>query len=138
MAQSWIYFVGVLVFARGMISGGLEGMPRRTFMVAATYSKPSWELAGVLTAVGGTIMFLSVILFVGVMLATILAGRRRDPGDIPFADTLVGPAVSGWERHFDRFGIWVAVTILLIVIAYAPFLVSYLPPKLWSSGFSIY
>lgn len=138
VAQSWIYFVGVLVFARGMISGGLEGMPRRTFMVAATYSKPSWELAGVLTAIGGTLMFISVVLFVGVMLATILTGRRRDPGDIPFSESLVGPAASGWERHFDRFGIWVAVTILLIVIAYAPFLVSYLPPKLWSSGFSIY
>lgn len=138
LAQSWLYFVGVLVFARGMISGGLEGMPRRTFMAGATYSKPSWELAGTLTAIGGTLMFVSVILFLVVMFATIVSGRRREPGDIPFTETVVGPAASGWELRLDRFRIWVVVTILLILIAYAPFLVSYLPPKLWSSGFTIY
>jgi cytochrome c oxidase subunit 1 len=138
VAQSWLYFVGVLIFARGMISGGLEGMPRRTFMAGATYSKPSWELAGTLTAIGGTLMFVSVILFLVVMIATIVAGRRRDPGDIPFAETLNGPAASGWEPRLDRFRIWLALTILLILIAYAPFLVSYLPAKLWSTGFTIY
>jgi cytochrome c oxidase subunit 1 len=121
-----------------MISGGLEGMPRRTFMAGATYSKPSWELAGTLTAIGGTLMFVSVILFLVVMIATIVAGRRRDPGDIPFAETLNGPAASGWEPRLDRFRIWLALTILLILIAYAPFLVSYLPAKLWSTGFTIY
>lgn len=31
LASSWIYVVGVFIFARGMISGGLEGMPRRIF-----------------------------------------------------------------------------------------------------------
>jgi cytochrome c oxidase subunit 1 len=107
-------------------------------MAGATYSKPSWELAGMLTAIGGTLMFVSVILFLVVMIATIVAGRRRDPGDIPFAETLVGPAASGWEPRLDRFRIWLALTILLILIAYAPFLVSYLPPKLWSTGFTIY
>ena len=61
--QGWLYFVGVLVFARGMISGGLEGMPRRTFIYGAPYSKPSWELAGILTGIGGTIMFVSVAIF---------------------------------------------------------------------------
>jgi heme/copper-type cytochrome/quinol oxidase subunit 1 len=30
LAQAWCYFIGVLIFARGMISGGLAGMPRRT------------------------------------------------------------------------------------------------------------
>src|SRR6266498_2920656 len=29
LASSWIYTIGVLVFARGMISAGLAGMPRR-------------------------------------------------------------------------------------------------------------
>jgi cytochrome c oxidase subunit 1 len=138
VAQGWLYFVGVLVFARGMISGGLEGMPRRTFMVGATYSKPSWELAGILTAVGGTLMFLSVACFFVVMAATIVAGRRQDGIDIPFTETLTGPASSGWEVRLDRFRLWIALAVVLILIAYGPFLVSYLPPKLWSPGFSIF
>ena len=76
--------------------------------------------------------------FFVVMFATIGSGRRREPGDIPFAETLMGPAASGWELRLDRYRIWLALTILLILIAYAPFLMSYLPPKLWSTGFTIY
>jgi len=138
VAQSWLYFVGVLVFARGMISGGLEGMPRRTYMAGATYSKPAWGLAGQLTAIGGTMMFISVAMFFVVMAATIATGRRREAGDIPFTETMIGPARTGWELRLDRFRIWIVVAILLILVAYAPFLLSYLPPKLWSSGFTIY
>ena len=52
--------------------------------------------------------------------------------------SLLGPATSGWEVHMDRFRYWVAVTIALILIAYGPFLVSYLPARLLSPGFSFY
>jgi cytochrome c oxidase subunit I len=39
--SSWIYTIGLLIFARGMISAGLEGMPRRTFRAQANYdSRP--------------------------------------------------------------------------------------------------
>ncbi|MDX1624694.1 MAG: cbb3-type cytochrome c oxidase subunit I, partial [Gemmatimonadota bacterium] len=138
VAQSWIYFVGVLIFARGMISGGLEGMPRRTFMYGATYSKPSWELAGLLTGIGGTLMFVSVVIFFLVMAMTMLFGRREEHGDLPITETVIGPASEGWEMHLDRFKLWVAVTVVLILIAYGPFLVSYLPPELNSPGFKLF
>lgn len=138
VAQGWIYFVGVLVFARGMISGGLEGMPRRTFMYGATYSKPSWELAGILTGIGGTLMFASVAIFGLVLAMTIAFGRREERGDLPIAETIVGPAHGGWERNLDRLWIWVVGTVVLILIAYGPFLVSYLPPRLVSPGFRLF
>lgn len=136
--QGWLYFAGVLVFARGMISGGLDGMPRRTFMYGAPYSKPSWELAGLLTGIGGTIMFVSVILFFVVMAMTLVAGKRAPRGDIPHTETLIGPARSGWELSLDKLRIWVVVTIVLIVVAYGPFLMSYLPPHLVSPGFKLF
>lgn len=138
LVQSWLYFVGVLVFARGMISGGLEGMPRRTFMYGATYSKESWELAGILTAIGGAMMFGSVVLFVIVMGMTIFAGRRVERGDIPFTETIIGPAREGWETRLDSFRIWIVVTVVLILVAYGPFMVSYLPPRLLSPGFKLF
>lgn len=136
--QGWLYFVGVLVFARGMISGGLEGMPRRTFMYGAPYSKPSWELAGILTGIGGTIMFVSVAIFGLVLAGTLTVGRREPRGDLPISETIIGPARSGWETRLDRFWIWVVATVILILIAYGPFLLGYLPPRLISPGFKLF
>ncbi|MDX1661195.1 MAG: cbb3-type cytochrome c oxidase subunit I [Gemmatimonadota bacterium] len=139
VAQSWVYFVGVLIFARGMISGGLDGMPRRTFMYGAPYAEGKWELAGLLTGIGGTLMFVSVLMFGLVMLMTIFFGERREERpDLPFAETSIGPATSGWETNLDRFKLWVIVTVVLILIAYGPFLLTYIPPELNSPGFKLF
>lgn len=126
IASSVAYTIGVLIFARGMISGGLAGMPRRTFMAEATYSSPAWELPGILTAVGGSIMFIGVMLFFVVIGLTIAFGRREEaPADIPVSQTLTAPAREGWELTLDRLWLWVVVAIVLILIAYGPFLLGY-------------
>jgi cytochrome c oxidase subunit 1 len=126
LASSWIYTIGVLVFARGMISGGLEGMPRRTFMAEATYSSDAWRLPGILTGIGGSMMFLGVMLFFIVIGLTIAIGRRHTgPTDIPVSETLTRPAVTGWEPALDRLGWWAVAAIVLIVIAYGPFFLGY-------------
>jgi len=139
LAQGWLYFVGVLIFARGMISGGLEGMPRRTLVVEAPYFKESWELAGALTGIGGAVMFVSAVLFFVVLLGTILLGEEADePMEIPATETISGPAEEGWEVHLDKFRYWVAATIVLILVAYGPFLIGYLPAKLTSPGFRFF
>jgi cytochrome c oxidase subunit 1 len=122
LASSWTYAIGILIFARGMISGGLHGMPRRTFMAEATYYSPAWRLPGILTGIGGSLMFVGVMLFFLVIGLTIVAGQRGEqPADIPVSETLTAPALSGWEPRLDRLGWWMAATVLLIVIAYGPF-----------------
>jgi cytochrome c oxidase subunit 1 len=137
--QSWLYTIGVLVMARGLISGGLQGMPRRTFIAEATYSTEGWGLAGVLTAVGGTLMTIGALLFFVVIVGTILVGRKGEgPKEIPWSETLTAPARSGWELRLDNIWLWVGVALLLVVIAYAPFAISYLPPNLVSPGFRIF
>jgi len=139
MAQAWIYTIGVLVFARGMISGGLEGMPRRTFMADAPYGNPDWGLAGVLTAVGGTLMFVGAALFFVVIIMTAVAGRKGEgPDDIPFSRTLTGAASDGWELKLDRIGLWMVVAVVLILIAYGPFIVSYIPVNAVSPGYQFF
>jgi cytochrome c oxidase subunit 1 len=136
VAQGWIYTIGVLIFARGMISGGLEGMPRRTYMAQATYTGDGWGLAGALTGIGGSLMTLSIVMFFVVLLMTIFFGKKGEgPVDIPTAETLTGPAASGWELKLDRFWLWFGFALLLVVVAYGPFLVTYLPPHLTSPGF---
>lgn len=137
-AQAWIYTVGVLIFARGMISGGIEGMPRRTMMLNAPYSKDSWWLAGVLTGVGGTVMFVGAALFFVVLFATIFFGRRQAAPDVPFAATHEVPQTTGWRAQLDRLGLWVVASVVLIVIAYGPFFASYLPPRLLSRGYTFF
>lgn len=138
LAQAWIYFVGVLVFARGMISGGLDGMPRRTALMDAPYSKPSWELAGMITGIGGTIMLVGGMLFFVVLLGTIFLGRKEAQPDVPFTETLEPPAQEGWAVSLDRLRIWTTVTVILIVIAYAPFFIDRFPPRLLSPGLKIF
>jgi cytochrome c oxidase subunit 1 len=140
VAQGWLYFVGILVFARGMISGGLEGMPRRSLIVEAPYYKESWDLAGVLTGVGGSIMFASAVLFFVVLAGTVLLGEKEENGgvEIPFTSTIEGPSRVGWEARLDKFRYWVTAAIVLILVAYGPFIIGYLPPKLISPGFQFF
>jgi cytochrome c oxidase subunit 1 len=126
LASCWVYTIGTLIFARGMISAGLEGMPRRTFRVAATYDSPAWDLGGNLTAIGGTLMFFGIMLFFVDIAMTIFAGRRGEqPQDLPVSETLHGAGTAGWEPKLDRLGWWIALAVLLIAIAYGPFLLSY-------------
>ncbi|HEX6132448.1 MAG TPA: cbb3-type cytochrome c oxidase subunit I [Longimicrobiales bacterium] len=126
LASAWVYTIGVLIFARGMISGGLEGMPRRTFMAEAAYSSEAWRLPGILTGIGGTLMFIGVMLFFIVIGLTMAFGRRTGaPRDIPVSQTLTAPARQGWELALDRLGLWVVAAIVLILIAYGPFLAGY-------------
>jgi cytochrome c oxidase subunit 1 len=138
LASSWIYTIGVLVFARGMISAGLEGMPRRTFRAQATYDNPAWDLGGALTGVGGTLMFAGVMLFFLVVGLTIAAGRKGEgPADVPVSDTLTAPAREGWQVALDRLGVWTVVAIVLIAIAYGPFFLTY-DPNFVSPGFKAF
>jgi len=138
LASSWLYTIGLLIFSRGMISAGLAGMPRRIFRVAATYDSPAWDLGGKLTAIGGTLMFFAIMMFFVDIGMTIAAGRRgAHPVDVPFAETLHAPATSGWQVKLDRLGWWVVVAIALIVIAYGPFLLTYVP-RMVSPGYRLF
>ncbi len=138
VASSWIYSVGVFIFARGMISAGLEGMPRRIYRAQAVYDNPKWDLGGALTGVGGSMMFVGIFMFFIVIAVTILAGKRGEgPVDIPWSETLTAPTLKGWTVSFDRLAIWGLVAVVLIAIAYVPFFVTY-SPQFVSPGFRLW
>ena len=139
VASSWIYTVGVFIFARGMISAGLEGMPRRFYRAQATYTDAAWDLGGALTGVGGTLMFVGILVFFIVIGVTVVAGRKGGgPKDIPWSETLAPPRTAGWAVSLDRLKWWVLLAAVLIVIAYGPFFASYLPPNFISPGYSLW
>lgn len=138
--QGWLYFGGVMIFSHGLMSGGLRGMPRRTMLARAAYAKlePSWHLPGLMTGIGGTVMFISVMLFLLILIMTVFAGSQRAAdaaNDLPVTETIRAPEESGWQIELDKFRYWIAVTVILIVLAYGPFIAMYLPPKLTSHAF---
>jgi cytochrome c oxidase subunit I len=138
LASSWIYVVGLMIFARGMISGGLAGMPRRTYLAQAPYVPDSWRFAGMLTGIGGTLMFVGIMLFFVVIGLTIAMGRKGEgPRDIPLAETLTPATLNRGDRHLDRLGWWVVAAVVLILVAYGPFFMTYTPAFL-SPGFKLF
>ena len=91
-----------------------------------------------LTGIGGSLTFAGVILFFVVIDLTVAMGRPgAQPRDIPVSETITTPAARGWEPTLDRPGLWVAVAIALIAIAYGPFFLTY-DPQAVSPGFKLF
>ncbi|TXH59152.1 MAG: hypothetical protein E6Q93_09450 [Burkholderiaceae bacterium] len=71
-----------------------------------------------LSAVGGVILFISAMLYLGVVVGTMLVAPRGALLPIEYAESLV--AVTPGPSLWDRLGFWSAVAVVLIVIAYGP------------------
>ncbi len=82
-------------------------MPRQRALAIATYGPPSWRLNGIMAAIGGTIMFISVVLFLVNLVITMAAGERLAAEDIPFTATIQAPADTGWAAKLDNLRLWV-------------------------------
>jgi cytochrome c oxidase subunit 1 len=138
VVQSWIWFVGVLIFSRGQIMGGLEGLPRRENVSQMTYGLPEWKLSHMMTGLGGTLMFIGGLTFLVVIAATLWRGSRGAEVDMPLAEVRDG-AETG-SPLLDKWPLWIGLAVLLIVLAYGPYFVTYTPNfvakgwKLWGGG----
>lgn len=85
--QIYLWFVGMLLFSFSMMYLGVLGSPRRTYDV--TYSTPlasQWAPYLLTTAIGGTLLFISILLFLYVIFRTLLSKEvveyRDEWGDI--------------------------------------------------------
>ncbi|MBX5446023.1 cbb3-type cytochrome c oxidase subunit I [Sphaerobacter sp.] len=132
LAQAWFWAIGALIFARGQIQGGLDAMPRRTAIGSATYSLPGWDVSNWFTAVGGVLMAIGGVLFFIVLIGTLFNPKRIDPATVEpvLSQPIHGPKET-WKA-FDRVGLWVVVSIALLLIAYLPVIIPYLPANMTS------
>ncbi len=122
--QALFWFVGVMIFARGMHLSGMAGMPRRVPMALATYWLPAWNLPSLFTAVGGSIMYVGALLFFLVVVLSFFTKKVEvKEEDYEFAEALSpsdrAPAI------LENWGLWVAVAVALIIVAYLPYLITY-------------
>jgi cytochrome c oxidase subunit 1 len=117
LAQTYMYFFGMFLMSMSMHVAGLLGSPRRTSDVTyfGAAGAESWHLEMVLAAIGGTILFVSILMFVAVALGTRFVDTPAE-STIDFApsETTTPPPAT-----FDRIGLWAAVALALAVIAYA-------------------
>ena len=138
LASAWAWFIGMIFFSGGMHWLGLVGAPRRVPFSTATYSLPSWQIPQILTAIGGTILFIASILYFISILGTIFS-KNRGVGEeiIPIAEAEVAP--SHTPAWLDAWKTWIALSIILVIIGYGPVLIQmFMNINLYSPGFKLY
>jgi cytochrome c oxidase subunit 1 len=118
LTQVWLWFVGMAIFSHAMHQLGLMGAPRRTMLGAAAYVQPEWRSLMAWVGIGGTILFLSSLLYFLNIVLTLVASRRPAPAPPEFAEAMSGPDHS--PLILDRWRPWLALAAVLIAIAYGP------------------
>jgi cytochrome c oxidase subunit 1 len=118
--QPYLWFVGMQCFSIPSHIAGLLGMPRRVYTgeFQGVEAAQAWIPLVNLSAVGGVILFLSAMCYVGVVVGTMLVAPRGEHLPIEYAESVVAPTPG--PSHWDRLGLWSAVAVVLIVIAYGP------------------
>ena len=121
LAQVWTWFVGMLLMSNGLHIIGLNfGTPRRTMLGSAPYASADWQPLLIEAAIGGMILGVSGLLFYANMLGTALSKKKLvQPIEMPVAEPAHEEKIPLW---LDRWKPWIAITVLLILLAYGPIL----------------
>jgi len=126
MVQPYIWFVGMTLMSNAMHRAGLAGLPRRTAepMFQEAGSAPFDPAVGTVAemrlqiAIGSTLLFLALAMFLVVMFGTWLGKSGAAPlsvnGSIPAP--LSGP--EGSPRVLDNLKVWTAIAVVLVALAY--------------------
>lgn len=118
LAQAWIWFVGMLIFSTVLHELGLRGMPRRTMITQASYFQPEWSALLPWVGVGGTLLFVSGILYLLNLFLTVTVSRAPAAA-VPGFAAAAAPPEDG-PSFLNRLRPWVVTAVILLVIAYGP------------------
>jgi cytochrome c oxidase subunit 1 len=120
LVQVYTWFVGMSIMSTAMHWAGLLGSPRRTSDVSyfGAQGAATWHPEMLWAAFGGSLVALSVLMFIIVATGTYVANKRAEtPPTFEFAppdhEAMAVPPV------LDRLGRWALIAIVLAVLAYA-------------------
>jgi cytochrome c oxidase subunit I len=121
LTQVWLWAMGMTVFSSSLHHLGLQGMPRRTMISMAMYIQPEWRTAMILVGIGGTVMFISAMIYFFNIVLTAVVSRQPAPEAPAFAEAVSG--VGEAPLWLDRLRPWLVLSAILILIAYGPVLI---------------
>jgi cytochrome c oxidase subunit 1 len=119
LAQTYLWFVGMLMMSISMHVAGLLGSPRRTSDVTyfGAAGAQSWHPEMVTAAIGGALLFVSILMFVLVAVGTRL--RDEPAGEKPtFEFASVQEDALETPRALDMLGRWATLAVVLAGLAY--------------------
>jgi cytochrome c oxidase subunit 1 len=134
--QPYIWFAGMLLFSIPTHITGAMGMPRRVYdpSYGDHPTALAWRSLTQFSAIGGLLLFVSALFFLLVVLFT-LSGSKIRSESIEFAEPLEEPGPRALT--LDRLGLWTAIAVVLVAIAYGPPLWNHLHMvRFGSPGFS--
>ncbi|MGE3267805.1 MAG: cbb3-type cytochrome c oxidase subunit I [Chloroflexota bacterium] len=142
MLQGWLWFGGMIIFSNALHRLGLLDMPRRTAIGMAPYMQQGaaaspvveqWKAILPLVAIGGTILTISGVLYILVCVMTAFFSRRvaEPAGPLEFAESQADPSHS--PPILDQWRPWVALAIVLILVAYGPTLLELIASTDWNA-----
>jgi cytochrome c oxidase subunit I len=135
--QPYLWFAGMQCFSIPNHIAGVLGMPRRVYTgeFQGVAAAQAWIPLVDLSAVGGVILFVSAMCYVGVLVGTMLVSPQGATSPIEYAESLVAPTPG--PSIWDRFGLWAAIAVVLIILAYAqPLYHLHMLARFPSRGFS--
>jgi len=118
LAQTYMWFVGMAVMSTAMHWAGLLGSPRRTDDVSyfGTQAASLWMPHMQAAAIGGSLLFLSILMFAAVAFGTLFT-ERDESQVIEFAQ--VDEHAATTPAYLDRIGGWGLAAVILAILAYA-------------------
>jgi len=136
LVQAWSWFGGMLIFSNAMHRLGLMGAPRRSMLGSVPYALPEWSAVLPFVGIGGTILFISSLLYFGNIVATVLH-KKEAVVEVPFAEAHSGAEES--PKALERWGVWITVAVVFVLLAYGPALMTLLSrTSSLSPGFQVW
>ncbi|WP_338749584.1 b(o/a)3-type cytochrome-c oxidase subunit 1 [Bacillus sp. FJAT-52991] len=138
IVQAFTWALGMTIMSAAMHAAGLLGAPRRSSF--STYGDAAqaldWIPYQIAQAVGGTILFLGIILVLIIFINLVWFAPK---GEQEFP---IGEVAEGAEKTpmiFENWKIWITVTVALILIAYAiPVMDMFQYGPIGSKGFKLW
>ena len=136
--QTWLWTAGMVIMGGSMHWQGLLGGPRRSAFseYAGNADTASWGTYQLFQAIGGSILFLGMIVMIGVFVYLAFYAPKGEE-EFPIAEE--GPTSGETPAVLENWKLWIGITIALILFAYTiPFIdiIQNAPPG--AKGFKLY
>jgi cytochrome c oxidase subunit 1 len=116
MWQIGIWAFGMLIMSAAMHTVGLLGAPRRTAYTTYMDNPEAlgWMPYQVAMAVGGTILFVSLVILV----VNIVLLMRAPKGATEYVLAETSADAQPTPRILERWGLWTGILVVLVLLAY--------------------